>query len=376
MKFKVSGFMKTNISILLCLILCGCISEFEPKNTDETDGILVVEGIITDGESVITLSRSKGLSYEDNLFDLTPYHVTDAKVFIECDDGMQWGVTTQNYGVYTIATGKLNPQRQYRLKIEINETEKTYEYGSEYASPMSPPEIDTFFYTKKDKGQPVIIRVATHAPDDAVQYYRWTYREDWETRAEIRSDWHPFYCTKNFTNREILLGTTERTASNQLTEVIAKIPPSDDRFVFLYRMDIKQYAISKQAFDYYTNIKNNAQQTGGIFAHIPSEIKGNIACITDPARPVIGYMDISSVTQKRMYIYRSEVYEDPYLGIPNMQCQTYMSLYGLNPDKNWVRRVEGDWAELRCIDCKSTGGRSIRELPDDWPYQYVMEIWD
>ena len=46
-----------------------------------------------------------------------------------------------------------------------------------------------------------------------------------------------------------------------VTELLAKISPSDDRLEHLYRMDVTQFAISKRAFDYQKNIKKNAQQT-------------------------------------------------------------------------------------------------------------------
>lgn len=69
--------MKTNsILILLCLILSGCVTGSEPKNTDEAEGIPVTEGVITDDEPVITLSRSKGVSYKNDPGDMiSPYRM-------------------------------------------------------------------------------------------------------------------------------------------------------------------------------------------------------------------------------------------------------------------------------------------------------------
>jgi len=253
------------ISIILnCLILCNCITEFESKDIDEIEGILVVEGIITDDESVITLSRSKGLSYEDNILDLSHYYVTDAKVYIECDDGTQWNAlvpfvpfvppdlksggtngTNGQSGQYAIQTGKLNPERQYRLKIKLEE----HEYHSIFASPMIPPEIDSVFLTKKDKGQPVNIHVATQTPDNNAHYYRWSYSEDWETRARVNLIGYPYRCSKHYKSRELLLGTNENNASDKIIETLARIPPGNDRLSVLYRMDVTQHAISKRAFD-------------------------------------------------------------------------------------------------------------------------------
>jgi len=325
--------MMVQLSVILtCLILCGCISEFETKDIDEMAGILVVEGIITDDESVITLSRSKGLSYEDNILDISPYRVTGAKVYIECDDGTQWSAPvppdSKSDGQYTIKTGKLNPERQYRLKIEI----EAHEYHSEFACPMLTPGIDSVFWTKRGNGQPVNIFVTTHASDSMTHYYRWSYREEWEIRPRYgmggegkcpecgtyildRRDIAcpqcgtelpglPYFCWNTAVNREMLLGSSEKTTLGRVAEKLAEMQPTDVKLEIMYRVDVRQNAIRKRAYDYFTNIKKNARQTGEIFAQIPSEMKGNITCITDPARPVIGYMDVSSAAQKRLWISR------------------------------------------------------------------------
>jgi len=355
--------------ILPALILCSCITKFEAE-VGEVAGILVVEGIITDDESVITLSRSKGLSFEDNIFDLSPYHVTDAKVYIECDDGTQWSAAGQDGGQYTIQMGKLNPARQYRLKIE----HEAHEYCSEYLYPVATPDIDSVFWTKRDKGQPVNLHVASHAPDDKVYYFRWSYTELWESRAKVYLKGYPYYCITNSKSKEMLLGTTEGTAFGQSAEIIAKIPPGDNRFKILYCMDVSQYTISKRAYDYFSNIKKNSRQSGSPFAQVPSELKGNIACITDSERLVIGYMVISSAaTRKRVYIYNSEVYEDPELVIPdelrNKECAIIH--FDTNSDPKYVPYLPPYIYILRtCVDCIAAGGRPINELPNDWPYKY------
>jgi hypothetical protein len=360
-----------------CFLLCGCITEWESKDTDGIEGILVVEGIIIDDESVITLSRSKELSYEDNIFDLSPYHVTDAKVYIECDDGTQWGVARQNSGQYTIETGKLNPARQYRLIIVMKETDKTYEYQSEFASPMVTPEIDSVFWTQKEKEQPVYIHVATHAPDDMVRYFRWSYSEDWEIKAQIpmpnADDPIPFFCSKKSKSREMLIGTTERSASGQLVDIITEIPPRNDRLTVLYRMDVTQQAISKQAFDYFTNVKKNSRKTGSLFAHVPAELKGNIICTTDPGRVVIGYVDVSSSARKVMYIHGLGVDEDMNCGL--WTAYDLRQKFGPNiPDEYQYYSEPANYVLRRCVNCAENGGRSIFEL-EDWPNQYTKMDW-
>jgi hypothetical protein len=108
---------------LLCFILCSCVTDFEPNGINELADILVVEGIITDDETIITLSRSENLLSEN--FLNTDY-VNDARVYVVCDNGTQfqaddwWGIESRG-GKYTIKTGKLDLKRKYRLMIEIEE---------------------------------------------------------------------------------------------------------------------------------------------------------------------------------------------------------------------------------------------------------------
>jgi len=64
--------------------LCGCVTNYTATNIDEVTDILVVEGVITDDESVITLSRSVNMT--DVEYDY-PVYVDNANVYVECDDG-------------------------------------------------------------------------------------------------------------------------------------------------------------------------------------------------------------------------------------------------------------------------------------------------
>ena len=371
--------------ILHCFFLFGCITKWEAKETDEFAGILVVEGIITDDQSVIRLSQSKGLSYKDYGLDQSPYHVTDAKVYIECGDGTQWGVTAQNLGEYTIETGKLNPERQYRLKIE----HEKHEYLSEFACPMVTPEIDSVFWTKRGSNQPVNIHVAMHVPDSMMQYCIWKYREDWEIIPYYTMDEkcprcdisvgsmdncpicgfeivrrYPSFCWNKEFNREVLLGSTEKTGG-RLVEQITQMRPTDIQLEILYRIEVMQNAICKRAYDYFTNIKKNAQQTGGIFSQIPMELRGNMICATDQSRTVIGYVDVSTVMRKKLWITRLDDAFEREL----FYCREYFywELMRLFPNGVPLEYIYNGYAYvfISCVKC-TYGGASIQS-PDGWP---------
>ena len=360
----------------LCLILCGCITEYTPKGIDVISDILVVDGIITDDESYITLSRSVNLTNGDDAWMSTQY-VYDAKVCVECDDGSQFfAYFNWSDNRYVIYNGKLDTERQYRLKIEVDQDE----YCSDLSYPIQTPEIDSVFWTKRGKGQPVMIYVATHEPRGKVLYYRWSYKEDWEYHADYYLENYPYYCWDKANNRELLLGSAEKTVFGKLTDKVTEISPSSRKISYLYRIDITQNVISKRAYDYFANIKKNSQQIGSIFAPIPSELRGNITCTTDPARPVIGYMDISTTTKKRRFISSTEgAYESPGF---NWDCvlvtrDSLLSWYNFIPSHYVLtnpREVELSptaipyYIKEMCVECTYYGGTIYK--PDDWPNHY------
>ena len=397
-----------SISICLCLILCGCITEYKATGIDELSNIFVVEGVITDNETMITLSRSSKLSE----VSLNNYPVTNAEVSVECDDGTQFRAD-RNYfydeysgitymGIYVITTGQLNLDRKYRLKIEIEEIDgdcvpdpvhpcpmKIYEYSSDYSYPIKTPEIDSVFWIKKDRGQPVMIYVSTRDPENKNVHYRWSYKEDWEINSEFWVDGYPFYCWSTDNSKNLLIGSAEKTVLGQLTDKVTEISPSSRKFSVLYRIDIKQNAISKRAYDYFANIIKNSQQTGSIFAPIPSELRGNIICTTDPDKAVIGYVDVSTTTQKRRYISNREVYESPYsncrIYTKDELCELLLGTCGNEDDiqcmENWMKQCEelqipssmyikadpmdtSLYVPVRCADCTYYGKT---RKPDDWP---------
>ena len=348
--------MKKYIIIFSCLILfCRCVTEYKAPNIEEMTDILVVEGIITDDESTITLSRSINLTEEEYW---TPVYVDNANVYVECDDGTQWGAENyyNNDGQYTIKTGKLNPERKYCLKIKID----TYEYISDFLHPIKTPEIDSVFWIKRGQGQPIMMHVATHSPNNEVLYYRWSYKEDWEMRPEYILRGYPQQCWSSANSKEILLGSAERTVFGQLTDKIFESPSRDKRWSVLYRITLKQNAISKRAYNYFANIKKNAGNMGSIFAPIPSELRGNITCITDPSRPVIGYVEVSSTTQIIRYISKSDNLYESYLDCKLYDRATLMALFGEVPES--YINVDGSYINLVCVECNGT-----MQKPDDWP---------
>jgi hypothetical protein len=386
-----------------CFILHGCITEYNAKGINELRDILVVDGLISEGESYVTLSRSEYLTDTRSYFS----YIYDANVFVECDDGTQMiaekPVVGSNPGYnniprYIIQTGKLHHDRKYRLRIELEEYDmqsedcfiqngivtqcptKSFEYCSNYSYPIVTPEIDSVFWTKNGEGELVKIHVATHDPDQRVIDYRRTFKEQWEIHSDYMeadpSFPFPYYCWNHFNNTDILLSSGENTIFGTVTDIITELEQNNRKLEVLYKIDVKQNAITKRAFDYFTNIRKNTQQSNNIFASVPSELRGNIVCTNEPDRPVIGYVDVSITTQKQLIIRRIDgVYEFARRGW-NCELVAESELLeeyeGIIPDiyKPYLFRREGPdtfvlyYILTYCVDCTHFG---YTQKPDDWP---------
>jgi hypothetical protein len=229
---------------------------------------------------------------------------------------------------------------------------------------------------KKGRGEPVTIHVSTRTSEDydenIVLYYLWSYVEDWEIRPFLPHWNYPQVCWKEQKNNDLLLGSAAKTVSGNIIDKVVEIDPSDRRLSEMYRITVLQNAISKRAYDYFTNIKKNAKQTGSIFSPIPLELIGNITCTTDPDIPVIGYVDVSTTTKKQLYISHNDKLYEP----PRWDCNTYtanelFTLFGLEipPIPGGYIMYQEPYFSMpalyvkeHCVECDGDA-----QKPDDWP---------
>jgi hypothetical protein len=65
---------------------------------------------------------------------------------------------------------------------------------------------------------------------------------------------------------------------------------------------LKQYALTKDGYEFFSKMKKNTESLGSVFDAQPSELSGNITCTTDPSEIVIGFVDVTTVESKRIFI--------------------------------------------------------------------------
>ena len=136
--------------ISICILMGACVSEYEPNYENQLEGLLVVDGTITSGETIIKLSRSIAMSEK---FSGKEY-VNNAKLSVENDKGIVISNSQlRDSGEYVINVGELDVSSKYRLNIMIADDI----YQSEYLSPLIIPEIDSISWQKKGEGEPLYL---------------------------------------------------------------------------------------------------------------------------------------------------------------------------------------------------------------------------
>jgi hypothetical protein len=297
------------IVFLAVLPVAGCITPFNPDIT-EKNNLLVVEGMITNQNSAYTINLEKALPAGTDQVRLP---VSGATVIVVDDQSNTYYFHETSSGVYksdsTLFTGVLG--RKYTLMVKTNFTDATnYNYKS-YPVELKPvPSIDSVYYEKVTTGinefhKPVEgcqIYLNTHDNGEDCKYYRWNYSETWE--FQLHWDVANRTCWRTESSNVIQLKNTSYLAENKIEKMpLLFVDNATDRLSTEYSILVSQYSISQDEYEYWDKVKNITQNVGSLYDIVPSSISGNVFCVEDPSRPVLGYFSVSGVSTKRMFTH-------------------------------------------------------------------------
>ena len=127
------------------------------------------------------------------------------------------------------------------------------------------------------------------------------------------------------------------------------------QFRWIYSILVTQYALTKEAYEYWDNLKKNTEDLGSIFDPQPFAEFGNIHCISNADEPVLGFISACSATQQRLYIYYAQVHW-PY------NLPTCMSVVASPNDIDKVFSRTDMWVPLRYVAFGAVSGLN----PECW----------
>jgi len=330
----------------LFLFLISCIDEYKVPNISYDAGILVIDGFInTIGTaSIIKISRSAPLLYSVKRPELK------AKVTVEGDDNSTITLADQGSGTYSSILN-INPKLKYRMRVK---TLAGKEYLSDFVEVKQTPAIDSVTFQVDESRNGLEIQVNSHDPKNIARNYVWEYVETWIYYAECPSlgPIQTFTCWRSESSGKILSFSTKRLTKDVVSHVpITFIPANSPKQYSTYSILVKQYAVTDGAMGYLQQLKKNTEQLGSLFDAFPSPLTGNFHSLSDPNEPVVGYLQIQNVTEKRIFIR--------HIQLPSWFKQRPSRLDCYDPDPPYLCTGDGD-----CADCRFGGGVIVR--PDFW----------
>jgi hypothetical protein len=341
---KVTGKYIILFAITACLI-ASCTKPYNPKVITSAGNYLVVEGIInTGGDSTkILLSRTVPLN---STTTSTPE--LGAVITIQSNQNQTYSLVEIGNGAYASTALTLPANAQYRLSI-VTTDGKTY--LSDYVAPVTTPPIDSVGFTplsSKQVGTGLQIYVNTHDPNNNTHYYRWDYNQTWTFSAEYESYYitngtaivtrtpaqQVYQCWASSLSTNIELGSSAKLTQDVIYQApLVFIPSTSEEIELRYSILVKQYALSADAYNYFSLLKQNTEQLGSIFDAQPSQLTGNIHCTTDATLPIIGYISAGTIQQKRIYINKSQLPHNWVATYP-FDCITDTALFKYYPSPN------------------------------------------
>jgi len=369
--------------------LWGCKDPYVSPYKAPATGYLVVEGYISgNSTSQFTLTRTISLPGDSTL----PTE-NGASVQIEGSDNSAYPMTGLGNGVYsTTDTLQLNTQLAYRLRIKTSN-------GEQYLSDLVPyrptPPIDSVNFVENSDNS-IQIYVNTHDPANSTHYYQWNFDQTYEYHsAEASYDYwdkdttppqivprpsndQVFRCWQSGSSTNILIGNSTKLAADVIYEQPLKyIPPNDIQTSVLYSILVRQYSLTADGYNFLSLMKQNTESLGSIFDAQPSQLTGNIHCLTNPTEQVIGYVCAGTVQSQRFWISRAQInsmyayscpgpdtlFTDPSKWANNFGSGVYTPLY-----YNMGSKGQGWEANsTECLVCTERGGVNVP--PSFWPNQ-------
>jgi hypothetical protein len=298
------------VAVLIIVALTGCRKPYNPPAISAPGSYLVVEGVINSGADSTFIKLSRTVNLSSNNTNNPELH---ALLTVESDQNASFPLIETGNGNYASGGLNLDNSRKYRLRIKTANNE---EYLSDFVPVVNSPAIDSVSYVIKSDG--VNIYASTHDPKNNTHYYRWDYQETWIFHSiyysffksngdtvlarDLVND-NVYQCWRSDTSSSIIIASSAKlTKDIVVNNPLTSVSSTSEKFTNKYSINVRQYALTGDAYAFWTNLKKNTEQLGSIFDAQPSTINGNIHAITNPLKPVIGYISVGSVVSQRIFI--------------------------------------------------------------------------
>ena len=360
--------------IAFCLLLTTCIDPFDIGDVVEGRARLVVDGLLTN-EAKAHEVRVSYSSPTLSTFDAEP--VINAEVVIEDENGSQVQLSEEREGVYFTPPNFAGAVGvSYTLHIRTTENisyrslpevmQPVAEIESIYAEPASRTSLSSIGTLIDNWGLQFYLNTGTGLPES--NFYRWEWEETYEFMAPLMREMQletPICYQTNRPFRALLISSSQDFTQDRIErQPINFVSKATYKLQRRYSLLVTQYSLTERAFNFWNDIEAQRDADGSLFDPPPSRIIGNMVREDDPNETVLGYFQVSAVTQKRAFVARSEVPAEP--GGPVRGFSSCVEPVGGDaPGDGGVISAEDDGPPEFCYDCRLIPGVTT-ERPSFW----------
>jgi hypothetical protein len=373
MKYSVISFL----SLALLFVGYSCIEPFSPPEVNSVEKHLVVDGFFNVGSDTSRIELRRTQNVNDKA---QPIIESGATVSVEAESGEVVLFNESRSGIYLAPPKQHNTADKYRLRVK---TKDGKEYLSDYVAVSITPAIDSVT-NRYDQGQDAMIfYVNTHDAQNKTQFYRWKFEETWEYRTAYFSYLEVVnkqiqvrtkdinQCWGTMQSGSILLGSTVKLSADVIKDLpLFRVPVSTNKLFIKYSVQVKQYGLSRQAFEYWTSLAKTTQGTGSLFDPQPSQVTGNIQNTKNAKDLVFGYFSASTEERKRLTITprlgnyprcaEPDTFDIVCNPLSKRQCALETSALLISYGGMRSEYITG--APSSCTDCRTQGGTLERPI--------------
>ncbi len=325
------------------LIFIGCVERFTPK-TLVFENNLVVDALLTNENKRHMVKLARTYRFEDE----EPILETNARVQIKDNLGATYEFIETDTGTYLSSTSfSAVPGNSYQLSIGTTD-------GASYVSdpvvapnniPISNLSAERLVNDFGEEGVGILLDNTNNS--SAPTYFRYEYEETYKI---VAPNYDPFEfeiidytpCDGNFYEVGIKLRTEEQRicfgfqksvgvaqatttslTNNDLVDFqIRFIDRTNYIISHRYSILVRQYTQTQDAYAYYEEL-GNFSSSDNIFSQIqPGFLLGNIESVNEPDEKVLGYFEVASVDQERVYFNYADLFPGEALPPYAVNCET------------------------------------------------------
>ena len=378
------------VYILLLIFLISCEEKYWPELDNKYEGLLVVDGMITNKPGPYTINLS--LSTTVQLSKYIPLSGYELK--ITDDSGQEETLTENKAGEYSTSLSGIQGVIGKKYQLTINAPDgRTYK--SEFEELTIPTGIESVYaeveyredlnYYHDLAGYQFYLD--TYNAENDSNYYLWQLEATYKYRSDflIRFIFDHFtlspfpkpdslqICWKTDKIQEIFIYNTLDLSEPKITRLPLNYVTTEARELSIrYSLLVKQFSITEKAYDFWNSVKEQNVEQGALYTKQPYQIRGNLFNTENPDEPVLGYFLVAGVSEKRIYVERPQspvLMYYPVCVITDADLERFGFIYWTD-GTTWPLYVTETAEGVRalthqaCVDCRFKGGTI--EKPDYW----------